>query len=344
MFPSEKCNTMISWARCCSAVRPSLVCRTGRSTFGRLAQGLDLKGIFDTKRDSGYDDEIAFRYHFPKQYRAIADSLVGDRIIYREPQRNGGRRAYVATAKVLRVNEDASRLGFAYAVMADYREFDEPVPFVLDGRYWETALRSIPDPARVGAFLQGKSIRTIPDSDFAAIVRAGLSETLMPENAVRLGLDPNHVDDPTQKLLELPIEEQERRIEQILLNRKIREAGFRRKVCDAYDSRCAITGLRIVNGGGKSEAQAAHIWSVADGGPDVVQNGIALSATVHWLFDRHLISLTDDYRILVSHNKVPGELRTLFEKQMDRIYLPADARLWPHPGYIARHREKFSSA
>jgi putative restriction endonuclease len=33
---------------------------------------------------------------------------------------------------------------------------------------------------------------------------------------------------------------------------------------------------------------------VAEGGPDVVQNGIALSATAHWLFDRHLIALTDD--------------------------------------------------
>jgi len=301
-----------------------------------------LKGIFDTKRNSGYDDEIAVRYHFPKQYRAVAETLVGDRIIYREPQRNGGRRAYVATAKVVAVEDDPSRPGYAYAVVAEYQEFDEPVPFSPDGRYWETALLLVADPSRVGAFLQGKSIRTIPESDFAAIVRAGLSLTLAADNAIRLELDPKHVDDRTQELLDLPIQEQERRIEQILMNRKIREAGFRRKVCDAYDNRCAITGLRIVNGGGKSEAQAAHIWSVAEGGPDVVQNGIALSATVHWLFDRHLISLTDDYRILVSHNKVPSELRTLFAKQMDRIHLPADERLWPHPAYVARHREKFS--
>ncbi|NKL79047.1 HNH endonuclease [Rhizobium leguminosarum] len=302
-----------------------------------------MKGIFDTKRDSGYDDEIAFRYHFPKQYRAIAETLVSDRIIYREPQRNGGRRAYVATAKVVTVEDDPTKAGHAYAVMAEYQEFDEPVPFVRDRRYWESSLLSVPYPRRVGAFLQGKSIRTIPEADFAAIVRAGLSETLKPDNAIRLELDPKHVDGSTQDLLDLPLEEQERRIEQILMNRKIREASFRRKVCDAYDSRCAITGLRIVNGGGKSEAQAAHIWSVAEGGPDVVQNGIALSATVHWLFDRHLISLTDDYRILVSHNKVPSELRTLFAKQMDRIHLPADARLWPHPAYVSRHRERFSS-
>jgi len=302
-----------------------------------------LKGIFDTKRDSGYKDEVAFRYHFPRQYRTVAERLVGDWIIYREPQRNGGRRAYVATAKVVGIEDDPEKTGHAYAVMVGYEEFDEPVPFVRDGRYWETSLLAIADPTRVGVFLQGKSIRTIPEADFASIVRAGLSETLAADNAIRLELDPGHVDGPTQELLDLPLIEQERRIEQILMNRNIREASFRRKVCDAYDSRCAITGLRLVNGGGKSEAQAAHIWPVADGGPDVVQNGIALSATVHWLFDRHLISLTDDYRILVSHNKVPSELRTLFTKQMDRIHLPENARLWPHPAYVARHRERFSS-
>ncbi|WP_244471143.1 HNH endonuclease [Rhizobium ecuadorense] len=321
-----------------------LIRRAARVTFelkGRA--GFFVKGIFDTKRDSGYKDEIALRYHFPKQYRAIVETLVDGRIIYREPQRNGGRRAYVATAKVVAIEDDPIKRGHAYAVVAEYQEFDEPVPFVHDGRYWETSLHSVADPTRVGAFLQGKSVRVIPETDFAAIVRAGLSETLAAGNAIRLELDPQHVDGPTQELLDLPLVEQERCIEQILMNRKIREASFRRKICDAYDNRCAITGLRIVNGGGKSEAQAAHIWSVAEGGPDVVQNGIALSATVHWLFDRHLISLTDDYRILVSHNKVPSELRILFAKQMDRIHLPGDARLWPLPAYVARHRERFSS-
>ena len=38
-----------------------------------------------------------------------------------------------------------------------------------------------------------------------------------------------------------------------------------------------MTGLKIANGGGRSEVQAAHIWSVEDGGPDAIQNGIAFS-------------------------------------------------------------------
>jgi putative restriction endonuclease len=109
-------------------------------------------------------------------------------------------------------------------------------------------------------------------------------------------------------------------------------------VITAYTSTCAVTRLQIVNGGGRVEAQAAHIWSVEEGGPDVVQNGIALSATAHWLFDRHLISLTDDLGLLVSHNRVPTELQPLFANQLERIHLPADRRLWPHIPYVQRHR------
>lgn len=80
-----------------------------------------------------------------------------------------------------------------------------------------------------------------------------------------------------------------------------------------------------------------HVWPVGDGVTGVVQNGIARSAAIHWLFDRPLISLTDDYRLLVSHNKVPSELRGLFAKQMDLIHLPDDPRPGPHPTYLVRH-------
>lgn len=62
-----------------------------------------------------------------------------------------------------------------------------------------------------------------------------------------------------------------------------------------------------VESGGSSRAHLVYA-----GGPDVVQNGLALSGTAHWLFDRHLISLTDDYGLLVSHNKVPAEWPAFF--------------------------------
>ena len=58
--------------------------------------------------------------------------------------------------------------------------------------------------------------------------------------------------------------------------------------------------------GRRAVAQPAHIVPVGDGGPDVVQNGIARSATMHWLFDRHLMSIGEHWRLLVSRNKAPG--------------------------------------
>ncbi|MEO6841039.1 MAG: HNH endonuclease [Bradyrhizobium sp.] len=303
-----------------------------------------MKGIFDTKADSGYKDEIMRRYQFPPQYRKVAEQLVGDWIVYREPQRNNGRRAYIAVARVLRIDSDPEHAGYSYAYIGDYLPFDRPVSFARNGTYAEAALREISSPSRVGAYLQGKSIRGVSEADFAAIVSAGFPETLSPTDRIPLALDPYQMDEEAAEFLYAPPTAPTRRIEQVLLNRKFREASFRWQVCEAYENRCAVTGLRIINGGGRAEVQAAHIWSVASGGPDVVQNGLALSGTVHWLFDRHLISLTDDYGLLVSHNKVPAELRGLFAKQLDRIHLPKEPKLWPHRGYVARHREAFSSA
>jgi putative restriction endonuclease len=57
-----------------------------------------------------------------------------------------------------------------------------------------------------------------------------------------------------------------------------------------------------------------------------------------------LDDMTDDYRLPVSHNRMPGELRPLFAAQMDRIHLPNDKRLWPFTGYVAQHRALFASA
>ncbi|MDE2357529.1 MAG: HNH endonuclease, partial [Alphaproteobacteria bacterium] len=61
-----------------------------------------MKAVFDVKPGSGYDDDITRRYHFPARsnYLEAARDAVGDWVLFREPQRNGGRRAYIATARV----------------------------------------------------------------------------------------------------------------------------------------------------------------------------------------------------------------------------------------------------
>ena len=80
----------------------------------------------------------------------------------------------------------------------------------------------------------------------------------------------------------------------------IRGRIFRQIVLRAYDERCAVTGLKLIDGGGRAEVEAAHIQPVEANGPDIIGNGIALSGTAHWMFDRGLISLSDDLEILIS--------------------------------------------
>ena len=302
-----------------------------------------MKGVFDTRPRTQYDDDIGRRYHFPNRYLAEAERTRNDWIVYREPRRGGGRQAYVAVARVVRIEPDPSDPSFSYARVSHYLEFDAPVPLHSGVQYHETWLNLLPDPSRVGAALRGNSIRTIPEENFGAIVRAGLAGTLHRENPHRLEHGNSEADLALQAFVEAAPEVQERRMAQMLVNRPLRDWAFRRSVVTAYKETCAVTGLRMVNGGGKAEVQAAHIRAVEHDGPDVVQNGIALSATCHWLFDRHLISLTNDYGLLVAHNRVPGEFQNLFSRQLERIHLPDHEHLWPHPAYIEWHRERFLS-
>lgn len=296
-----------------------------------------MKGVFTAREGSGYDDRLENRYHFPNRYLSAVEKVVGDWIVYHEPRRGGGRMAYIAAARVAALVPDPERPGHSYALMQDFLPFDRITPIRHgSGFYEEGAGRT----EFVGAYFQGRSIRTITDAEFAAIVRVGLDEVLDVRNRSLMDLDPEQLDEQARQLLDLPRGQQERRIDQILMNRPIRDAAFRSSVRRAYDYTCAITGISLRNGGGRPEVDGAHIWSVEDGGPDVVQNGIALSKTMHWMFDRGLLGIRDDYSLIVSHNKVPPEYRSLIGERERQIRLPEKEIHWPDRFYLAKHREK----
>ena len=132
-------------------------------------------------------------------------------------------------------------------------------------------------------------------------------------------------------LVERPLVEQ-------VVRRPFREAKFSRQVKAAYDNTCALTGIKIINGGGRSEVQAAHIRPVRDSGPDSVRNGIAMSGTFHWMFDRGLISVDDDYSILTVKKEIPESIRSLLNSDM-YLSTPSSSLFAPHPKFLSYHRE-----
>jgi putative restriction endonuclease len=285
------------------------------------------KSVFTHRVGSQYDDLPEQRYHFPGRYLPQVQRSVGDLIVYYEPRRDRGRQAYVATAQVDSVVSDPITPDHYYANLSGYLDFPTPVPFRIDETTLERSLQNPDRTTNLGRFQW--AVRPIPDEEFAAIAAIGLSETDEEPVISR------NLQEPSPEPLERPLVPQ-------FVNRRLRDQAFRRVVRRAYNDRCALTGLRMINGGGRSEVDAAHIRPVGDGhnGPDALRNGLALSKTVHWMFDRGFVTLDSDYKILIKESHVPREVRGLFVSDLKAL-LPDDPTFRPHPDYVAYHRKEF---
>tara|TARA_B100001971_G_C18263100_1_gene588995 strand:- start:3714 stop:4463 length:750 start_codon:yes stop_codon:yes gene_type:complete len=109
-----------------------------------------------------------------------------------------------------------------------------------------------------------------------------------------------------------------------------------------YNSTCCITGLDI-----PTVNRASHIIGWADPQGKKIRldprNGLCLSATYDAAFDRHLISLDDDYRIILSkeikdHYSSQSVQTYFHSKEGDAITLPRS--YLPKKDYLEFHRKK----
>lgn len=284
------------------------------------------------KADSIYEDDPDVVYDFPKNYLKAVQTAVGDWIIYYEPVK-AGPRGYFAVARIATVIPKPGMEGRYLALMepGSYLEFVDVVPRLLHGRPLETALAA-PDGGPIKGGATQLAVRRLPEHDFARIIDLGLPDNLEQIEATRYDSPSSGLQDET-----LPFQ---RPVLERLTRRKYRDVAFRRKVREAYGNRCAMSGLHLRNGGGRPEVQAAHIKPVEKEGSDSVHNGLALSGTLHWMFDRGLVSIADDAEtILVSRNKVPGDVIDRLLHPGGKLLRPADWRDSPHPQNLRWHRE-----
>lgn len=283
------------------------------------------------RADSIYEDRPDSQYDFPGQYLKAAQEAVGDWVIYYEPVK-AGPLGYFATAKISAVIPKPGVPGRYLALIqpGSFLPFDREVPRLLAGRPLESALTAEDGSPKSGG-AQQLAMRRIPEAEFARIIGLGLPQDLIAMEERRY--------DPQGSVVMEDAAAFERPIIERLSSRPYRDVAFRRKVREAYDYRCAVSGLRLRNGGGRPEVQAAHIRPVEHQGSDSPRNGLALSGTLHWMFDRGLISVAEDHRILVSRNKVPAEVVDRLIRPQGQLWLPQDKRNWPHPDNLRWHRE-----
>lgn len=84
-----------------------------------------------------------------------------------------------------------------------------------------------------------------------------------------------------------------------------RDPRFRGNVLEAYEQRCAMCGFGGLLDGRAIGVEAAHVRWHSSGGPDVVSNGLALCTLHHKMFDRGVLGISEDHRVVVSAKFAP---------------------------------------
>ncbi|AXK43398.1 restriction endonuclease [Erythrobacter aureus] len=312
----------------------------GRGDYRLLSGPVELpqispsRCVFLSGEHSPYGDQPERFYRFPRRLLNAASRSIDQWIIYQRPKRAGGP-DYFAVARVEQIVRDPSDDSMFLALIEPmtYLEFGRRVPFNVAGRAVDRGL--LLEDGRINGGRAVQSIRPISLEDFNRIVEFGMideDDLLLRED--EFGTTASMVLQDKQEEWIGPVDRAT-----LLTERKVRNRQFRARVLAAYECTCALTGIKLINGGGRAEAQAAHIWSVEQGGPDTIANGIALSGTVHWMFDRGLISLSDEGDILLSRkiNDMASVEKLIHPDRKARF--PANDSSRPDTKYLAWHRE-----
>lgn len=300
-----------------------------------------MKAVFDVNPELKYRSDISRQFRFLSKAGnlEVARSCLNDWILYRETKRGGGHGSYFAVAFATGLQSDPLVSGYSLVSVTNFLRFPIPVGFKIDGRYAETQLLGVRRPVQVGAMMQGKVVRHLYGADFGRIIRLGFatsSDMQLPaeptlESAIGFFDQASHVRTDWRP----------HRLEATLQSRLFRDAVFRKLILHAYDRTCAITATINTDGADRYEAQAAHLWPVAAEGPDIEQNGIAVSGTAHWLLDKHAFTLNPDFTVRIMPGLIDPRFRALLPADGQRIRLPADTRLWPHAEFLDHHRAAF---
>ena len=308
--------------------------------------GIMVNAVLVQGSHSDYDDQPGVSYHFPKRYLRRMQETVGDWVVFFSPVKDRGvstdaRGAYFAIAQIDRIEPDPNLAEhhYAYYVPNSYASFAAAVPRLIDGRFLEPNLLGKDGKANTGVALQ--AVRHIPFEAFQEIVGLGWQ-------AIEVELPRVDIPEVLERGVAEPAAEFEfdfeRKVIAELKNRTIRDIRFRGSVLLAYDKRCAVTGWQFINGGGRAEVEGAHIKPVAHKGPDTIDNGLALSGTVHWMFDRGLISIAANDEILISRKvNNPDEVKRIINPS-GRLLRPKRPEHQPHPAFLEWHRTHFDFA
>ena len=121
----------------------------------------------------------------------------------------------------------------------------------------------------------------------------------------------------------------------------VRSGLFKRYIPQLYQDTCAMTGMRMRSTFKYNFIDACHIVPFAVTHDDKVTNGIALCPNLHRAFDRGLVSIDEDYTIMVSDHidELGDHPYSLSKLKGKPILVPELQRYYPSQENLAWHRE-----
>ncbi len=122
----------------------------------------------------------------------------------------------------------------------------------------------------------------------------------------------------------------------------VRGGVFKRDIPKYYKYTCCISGLKVSATFSVSMIDACHIKPFSASNDDTITNGIALCPNLHRAFDRGLIAIDGDFKVIVSDRfseEDPALTYSIKQFAGKTILRPDDLRQHPLPDNFAWHKK-----
>ena len=288
--------------------------------------------IFDTGR-KGHRDIDFEKYSWRSQKFNKVRS--GDLLVYRTPQKasENGKFYFFGACKVDQIIPLNKETGNQFS------SFSKAYPFQnwvfqedLDGYKWTDKKKK---EGTWEHFFNNYGMNEISRDDFLHILQLGF------DSAVNTNEDTDELK--TEIKLHNNYLNGNYRVEDESKTGKVRgkaQKVFSDQVKSIYENKCCVTGITS-----KGLLVGSHIipWSEDKDKRLDPTNGLCLSALVDKCFDKGLISVSDEYRVLISAKvKLDKELfQYLKGYENIKIFLPHKKEFYPKKDYLSWHRTKF---
>lgn len=121
----------------------------------------------------------------------------------------------------------------------------------------------------------------------------------------------------------------------------VRGGVFKKEIPRIYNYTCCISGMRIITTDSIQMIDACHIVPFSESHDDTICNGISLCPNLHRAFDRGLIGIDENYKVLVRVFKEEDTNYSIRQFKGRRIMLPANKDHYPALANLSGHRLRF---